>query len=173
MSLKMKNRAAEKSARLKLGDKPSLEDWKSIFTAVMTCVDPTDEMVKSQKGFAYIYAQAMRQQNPDLYEAMEDVSSKHASLMLRLNEKRMAFDGDEPEVLQEKRRLNKTDSKISFEALCDSHQYGMRGRVRELVHSFKRAMEQTGEHVSELDRLKISQFIERVETLSQPAFKTV
>ena len=154
------------------GDNPSFSDWKAIFNAVLTCTDPSPKAMETinagKAGQSYIHAQSLREQNPAFFNALSSVVGRSVDFEIRLNEKMIVLGDEEDAERRKKNFLNRPLGKITFRDLCDGEQFAMRGRVRELVTSFKDAMASAGDSLTKSEKTQIASFVKTVETLSKP-----
>lgn len=147
---------------------PTFSDWKSLFHSVTRSSEPTADIIDGQKRSSYIYAQAMRQENPAFFHALSSVVINQQNFETRLYEKTMALEDDDADQSKLKRRLSQLRSKATFEDLCNPALFGMRGKVRELMGHFKGAMDVAGTSLTELEKEQIVRFVETVDRISQP-----
>lgn len=144
------------------------QDFKNLFGEILRSSDPID-FVRQKVGQSYVYAQALKKENPEFLDVLTTTVMKWYNFELRINEKMMAMPDDDFEVARGKRRLQKPLKSISFEELCDSGTFAMRGRVRELMASFRGAMHYAGSSLSDMDKQRVFDFIQNVDNLCAPA----
>lgn len=143
------------------------QDFKILFGEILRSSDPID-FAGQKMGQSYVYVQALQKENPEFFAALTDTVMKNYSFELRINEKMTALPDDDPEVMRDKRKLHKPMKAISFEELCDSNKFSMRGRVRELMVSFRDAMNYAGFSLSDMDKQRVLDFIQNVDRLCAP-----